>query len=119
MSKKTDRLAERVNELVECSTRLRNLLTHYEEANLELVKLMGEGHHALPALRGVQAPIKRREVTETFEEFDATRHEVRLALLAVCMEEGESRSEVGRVLGISRQLASRLAAEVERRDAPS
>ena len=50
-------------------------------------------------------------MTEAVEESEAARHQLRLALFAVGKEEGASISEVGRVLGISRQLASRLAGE--------
>jgi hypothetical protein len=50
-------------------------------------------------------------VTEAIQEFEAARHQLRLALFSLGKEEGASISEVGRVLGISRQLASRLAGE--------
>jgi len=117
VAQKSDRLADRIASLVECSERLRDLLTRYEQVNLELAKRVGSGDGALVALHGIEAPIRRREVTETLEEFDAARHEVRLALLDACLDEGGTRSEIGRTLGISRQLASRLAAEMERRQA--
>src|SRR5580658_4854945 len=111
MPKSSKVLARRIDELVECSERLRQLLRRYEKANGDLAKLIASGEPAISALTKVKTPVRRREVTETFEEFDAARHQVRLALLALCLEEGANRSEVGRVLGISRQLASRLAIE--------
>jgi hypothetical protein len=113
VSRKSKHLTRRISDLVEASERLRQLLRRYEKANLDLVKLVDSGQPAIDALGKVKTPVRRREVTETFEEFEAARHQVRLALLALCLDEGTTRSEVGRVLGISRQLASRLSIEVE------
>jgi hypothetical protein len=116
VSEKSDRLVDRITTLVECSGRLRDLLSRYEEANVALAAHLSGGQSAMTALDNLETTVRRREVTETLEEFDAARHEVRLALLATWLDEGGSRSSVGRALGISRQLASRLAAEVERRE---
>ncbi len=115
MSTESEQLESRIADLIECSNRLRDLLQRYEAVNAELAEKVGRGESADIALRSLRAPMRRREVTETFEEFDGARHEVRLALLALCLRDGVSRSEVGRYLGISRQLASRLAAEAERK----
>jgi hypothetical protein len=72
------------------------------------------GAPAISASKGTGIPSERRQVTEAIEEFEAARHQLRLALFALGKEEGASLSEVGRVLGVSRQLASRLAAEADR-----
>jgi len=114
MSIESEHLRNRISELLECSNRLRDLLQRYEAVNAELADNVGRGESADIALGSLRAPMRRRDVTETLEEFDGARHEVRLAL-ALCLKDGVSRSEVGRYLGISRQLASRLAAEAERK----
>jgi len=51
-------------------------------------------------------------MTESMEEFEAARYQLRLAIFALGQEEGSSISEFARALGISRQFASRLANEV-------
>lgn len=71
------------------------------------------GAPGISASKGTGIPSERRQVTESIEEFEAARHQLRLALFALGKEEGASISEVGRVLGISRQLASRIAAEAD------
>jgi len=54
----------------------------------------------------------REELTNALDEFDRVRHMVRLSLFVVLgQEQGVSISEIARTLGISRQLASRLAQE--------
>ncbi len=63
-----------------------------------------------------ETPAYRQQVTEAIGEFEAARHQLRVALFAVGKEEGASISQVGRVLGISRQLASRIAKEVDTTD---
>ena len=58
----------------------------------------------------------RQEITHDLETFEEARHTVRVALFAVATEQGTSISDIGRALDISRQLASRLAAEVRDED---
>lgn len=110
-SKKGKRLARRIGELVDCSAQLRVVLQGYEKTMLKIADRLQDGEPALSAARGTAIPTQRRQVTESIQEFESARHQLRLALFAVAMEEGASISEIGRVLGISRQLASRLAAE--------
>lgn len=52
-------------------------------------------------------------MTEAIEDFEAARHQLRLALMVVGSGEGASISDVARVLGISRQLGARLAAQAK------
>jgi hypothetical protein len=68
-------------DLVAASERLRQLLRHDEKANADLAKLIDSGQPAIDALGKVKTSVRRREVTETMEEFDAARHQVRLALI--------------------------------------
>jgi hypothetical protein len=113
MSSKRHHLVQRIAVLGECSARLREQLVDYEQTMGRIAKRLDDGAPAITASRGTSIPSERRHVTEAIEEFEAARHQVRLALFAVGKDEGASISEVGRVLGISRQLASRLAAEAE------
>jgi len=111
MSRRRDRLVHQIAVLVECSGLLRQQLLHYERTMTKIAKGLEAGTPGMVAARGTGIPTQRRRVTEAIQEFEAARHELRLALFALGKEEGASISEVGRVLGISRQLASRLADE--------
>jgi hypothetical protein len=116
MSVKRKRLVDSIAELVESSARLRGCLQRYERAMTRISKNLERGELAVRASTGTDIPAQRRQVTEAIEEFEAARHQLRLALFALGMEEGASMSEIGRVLGISRQLASRLAGEAASKD---
>jgi len=111
MSTKRERLLAQIAELVESAALLREQLQAYEKAMLRIAKRLENGEPGVTAARGTGIPTQRRQVTESIEEFEAARHQLRLALFALGREEGASISEIGRVLGISRQLASRLAGE--------
>jgi hypothetical protein len=100
--------------VVESSARLRTELEGYEKAMLKIAERLEHGDPAVSAGRGTGVPGHRRQVTESIDQFEASRHQLRLALFALGMAEGASIAEIGRVLGISRQLASRIAGEETR-----
>ncbi len=114
VSTNRERLIQRQYEVVESSALLRGELLGYEKAMIKIAKRLERGDPASTAGRGTGVPAQRRQVTEAIEQFEAARHQLRIALFALGMEEGASIAEIGRVLGISRQLASRIASEAER-----
>jgi hypothetical protein len=116
MSANRQRLLLRMAQLIESSALLREQLEHYERTMTRIAERLEEGLPALTASEGTDVASERRRVTESIESFEAARHQLRLALMVVGKEEGASISDVGRVLGISRQLASRLANEAEEDD---
>lgn len=105
------RLVDSIAALIGSAELLREQLVSYERAMTKIAKHLENGKPAIAAAKGTGIATPRRGVTEAIEEFEAARHRLRLALFEVGKEEGATISEVGRVLGISRQLASRLAAE--------
>jgi len=105
------RLADKMQALIEVTEEVRQTLLAYEMVSAEVVALVRDGHTLASALEALQGPIRRRTVTEAMASFEAARHEVRLAMFALGRENGTSMSELGRQLGISRQLAARLARE--------
>jgi len=107
-------LLRRISEVIDTDDRLRKVLLDYRRANVDLAKLVEAGEPALTSLTKLNAPIRRQTVTESIEAFGSARHQLRLALFVSGKKEGASPSEMGRVLGISRQLASRFAAEAAR-----
>jgi DNA-directed RNA polymerase sigma subunit (sigma70/sigma32) len=109
-----NRLVQRISQLDESNDRLRDVLQRFKRSNGELSALVKRGDSVRDAI-GVEVPQRRRrEMTAALDAFEAARHEFRLALFVLCMEEGASISEIGRALGVSRQRASHLAAEATR-----
>ena len=105
------RLVLRIRELNESAARLRAALRQYEKTMEKIAVRLEEGEPAISASRSTGIPSERKQVTEAIDAFEAARHQLRLSLMVAARAEGASISEVGRVLGISRQLAARLAAE--------
>ncbi len=89
------------------------LLLRYKKASTEIAARVEQRESLADALKAVSGPIRRREVSDTLAEFEAARHQVRLAMFALGEEQGTSISELGRQLAFSRQLSSRLAAEAK------
>jgi len=108
---KAKQLIDRFSDLEEAAEHVRTVLRRYNKASASVATLVDQGVHLVPALESLQGPVQRGEVTKALEEFEAARHRVRLAMFALAKEQGSSFSDVARALGISRQLASRLAAE--------
>jgi chromosome segregation ATPase len=107
------RLVKRIHELTDTSAQLRASLLQYERTMTRIAERLEAGEDAIAAAKGTSIPNQRRRVTEAIEEFESARHQLRLALMVAGKAEGASIAEVGRVLGISRQLAARLAAEAD------
>ncbi len=113
VSKNRKQLVRRITALVESSSLLREKLERYEQAMFDFKAGIDNGDAVLRATDAATIPGGRKTVTPAIDEFEAARHQLRLALFSVGREEGASISDVGRALGISRQLASRLAAEAD------
>ena len=92
---------------------LRAELLNFKKATGSARTLVDRGTDMVDALACVQGPQLRQDLADALRDFEAQRHRARLAIIALAREQGASISEVGRQLGISRQLAYRLAAEEE------
>ena len=106
-------LARKMKALIEVTEDLRKVLLTYKKVSADVVDRVEKGQTLVSALEALRGPIRRRSVTEAVENFEVARHEVRLAMFALGHENGTSASELGRQLGISRQLSARLAKEAE------
>lgn len=111
--KRRQRIVRESKKLARATGELCDSLGRFEEALLGLAALVERGEPGIAALTTLHADEHRQEVMECFDNFEAARHQLRLAAFALCQEEGANLSEIGRALGFSRQLASRLAAEAE------
>ena len=108
-------MVRQISALTEATDNLEAVLARYKRAINDLAAHIEEGESVLEAFTEMDgAMLRQRELTETFQEFEAARHTVRLAVFALATAQGAGPSELGRRLGISRQLASRLATESER-----
>ena len=99
--------------MTEATAALRSALQKNQRAVDKMTQLVEEGETCVRALAIVDAARHRSEVTACMDDYEGARHRIRLAVFKRCLSEGASISEVGRLLSISRQLASRLAAEID------
>jgi len=90
---------------------LRAELLNFKKATTRSAALVDQGMDVVHALACIKGPKLRSDLAEALDGFEEHRHRMRIAILALGQEQGASLSEVGRQLGISRQLAARLAAE--------
>ena len=112
MTKKAAHLVLELSALMEATEQLRETLARYKRASTSLVRRIEGGTSVFEAFDDMDGAMQSpRELTETLEEFERVRHQVRLALFELAAAQGASMSDVGRRLGVSRQLASRLANE--------
>lgn len=111
MSKKIDRFSHEVAKLVECGEVMRSSVRNFEAAMTEIARRIEAGETAVDAVLESTKPTLRQQMTGAIAGFEEARHQMRVALFDLALEQGSSISEVGRALNISRQLASRLAQE--------
>lgn len=117
MTTKRDAVKADLAHLQEMSTKMRDVLERNERAMAMLVEHLDKGESVLEAFDAMDGVMrKHRELPETLEQFEMARHQARLALFALAIAQGATISELGRRLGISRQLASRLAAAAREHD---
>jgi len=98
-----------VASLVETIDELQEVLVRYKQATLRATQMMSSGVPAIETLTQIDAVNLRPELTDALARLEAARRQARVDLLAVAAQEGASPAEIGRALGFSRQLASRLA----------
>jgi hypothetical protein len=112
MSTESRRLLRRMAEFNDANDHLRDVLLHNKRALVAGAKHIENGEWTADEVEA-GAPEIRFELTEALSVFEKARHEVRLSFFGFGTEQGKSMSEIGRALGVSRQLASRLAAEAK------
>ena len=113
MPSKRSRLVRNMADLIELTDEVCEVLERYRASSLELSDRLQRGEMLEVIYPAIEGPARPREVTEALVRFAAARHQVRLAMFELGREQGVSIAEVGRQLGLSRQLASRLAKEAK------
>ncbi len=110
MTEKSRQLAEALSHLDQCNRDLRSVMQRFEKTTTKLARRVESGALVVEAIRSVTGSVQLRELNETEKAFEVARRRPR-SDLALAMEQGTNLSEMGRALGISRQLSSRLGAE--------
>lgn len=105
------RLEAALADLVDVNAELSDALARYSARSARLAELVVAGEPLVGALEAVGGASVRSDVNVVAERQVAARHEVRVAMCVLALAQGHNLSELARALGISRQLASRLAAE--------
>jgi len=113
MSRAGKRLVRDMAKLIDVTDDLCEVLQRYKAGSAEVAARVERGESLADALEAARSPIVRAQVTDALAEFEAARHQVRLAMFALGDEQDTSASELGRRLAFSRQLASRLAREAK------
>ena len=102
-----------VERAISASQALRTNLCSGEVIGRKMIKRLEGGVPISAAVSAAGAdPSDLRQTTnDLLDAFEHSRHEMRLAFISPALEEGMSIGEIGRTLGVSRQLAARLAKE--------
>lgn len=113
MTEKSRQLAQALSRLDHCNRELRSVMQRFEKTTTRLARRVEGGALVVEAVRDVTGSIRLKELGEAEKAFELARHRARVAIFALAIEQGTNLSEIGRAIGISRQLASRLGAEAE------
>jgi hypothetical protein len=100
------RLVENLNQAL---ANLRHSIGMMEKVSQRSVKLLEEGADLTTALVAAFPSETRSVMNDALKQLEEARHEIRLYVFAVSLEQGVSISELGRQYGFSRQLAARYA----------
>jgi hypothetical protein len=106
-----------VERTIEASQALRAQLRSGEAIGRKMIKKLESGvpiSGSVEAAGAVTSDL-RQNTNYLLAEFEHRRHEMRMAFIGPSLDEGMSIGEIGRSLGVSRQLAARLAKEAHGR----
>jgi hypothetical protein len=106
-----ERVLASVDEFVETCAQFRKTLSSVTNSNRRVRSLVETGRPAREILAAIPTSAIRKTMTQQIEELEAARHNVRLAVFILGLNEGLSIGELGRSMGFSRQLASTYAKE--------
>jgi hypothetical protein len=110
MSDELERVRHALEGIVRADEDLQIAAERHREMSLETARRLENGTENLTdVLVDLNAAERRQEVNDAIEGFESARHAVRLSFFALGRTQGATPTSVGRALGISRQLASRLA----------
>jgi hypothetical protein len=110
MADEIERVRRALEGIVRADEDLRIAAERHRELSVETARRLETGTEQLTdILVDLHAADRRQEMNDAIEGFESARQAVRLAFFALGRTQGATPTSVGRALGISRQLASRLA----------
>ena len=110
MADEIEQVRRALEAIVRADEDLRLAMERHRDMSLETARRLEKGTESLTEiLVALHAAERRQEANDAIEQFESARHAVRLAFFALGRTQGATATAVGRALGISRQLASRLA----------
>jgi hypothetical protein len=112
MPERAKELVRLITELETSNDALRKELLRHKRKLAASARRVETGELTAESILAGGAPEMRMDLTVALDDFEKARHQVRVALFGLLgIEHDTSQTEIGRSLGISRQLASRLAQE--------
>ena len=102
-----------VERVIDASAALRKHLVMNEKAGRRIIAALRSGVDPWNAVdaSGQSAAALRSSTNDLLHGYEQARHRMRTAFILPSLEGGRSIGYIGRSLGVSRQLASRLASE--------
>jgi hypothetical protein len=110
-------IIESMEETLSVMGTLRSKLKATEASYRRGIENLREGSSIEDSLHSIAASATRSSLNAKLEELELSRHRARLAMIAGGLHEGLSIGEIGRILGVSRQLAARYAKETREQSA--
>jgi hypothetical protein len=115
-----ERAIASIEKSLDASAALRRHLVATERTGRKMIAALQRGvpiSEAVVSAGGSPSEL-RRSTTEMLADYEHARHQMRTAFLLPTLAEGKSIGDIGRELGISRQLASRLVREARGSSSP-
>jgi hypothetical protein len=100
-----------VDELLEALAGLRQATRATEAGIRRALKRANAGVDVFESLGALDPAGARHSMNDALKVLEQARHEMRLAMFALALDQGMSIGELGRIFGFSRQLAARYAKE--------
>jgi hypothetical protein len=107
-------LLDSYDELMESTEQLVRMLRSTRTQNRKTRSQLEKGSSIRDVFSAIPTGDLRQSFTQAIAEVESARHKVRKMAFAQGLEEGMSIGELGRLWGISRQLAARYAKEAKK-----
>ena len=114
MDEATQRVIVSMRGLIEANRNARVVMTQAEQVLVAGIQQLESGVGIVDALKASSVASQRHDTQEALEVASAARHDLRLQIMAVCLEEGLTPREIAELWGISRQRADRFVQELKK-----
>ena len=106
-----EQLIEHVARYSAAGDRLKERLEAQRAWNDEDVERLRAGATLSESTRATNSAERSRDLTRIMGEFEASRREIRAAVVVAALDEGMTVTDIAEIFGVSRQLANRLVKE--------